>query len=405
MSPRGGRRGGVYCEAVRRLRRRFEERERWSERTLRETRLLPIPIAVMATIAVADIFAPADIHLGPLLVVAPTFTATFAGTMLTAVVGALALTTLISVGLARGVLGTVNLIVQIGSMAVIVVLLVLFCVLRERRERELLEVREVSDAAQRTLLPELPRRCGPLRIASRYHAAVEQAAVGGDLFGAARTATGTRLLIADVRGSGTGAFPETAMVMGAFRTAAHLQVPLPELMAYLEGSVQWGLTEHSGRAGPEASGGYDPVVEETIGREGFVTALVLEIPDDEPVVHAVCCGHPPPYRLRDGRAEALHVDQPAPPLGLGALTGSSFSPTAFDFVEGDTLLLYTDGLSEARNGAGVFFPVDAYAARRAEGGPEALLTGLWADLMEYHGGPPEDDLALIAARREGAGRD
>ncbi|MDJ0347130.1 SpoIIE family protein phosphatase [Streptomyces sp. H10-C2] len=147
------------------------------------------------------------------------------------------------IGLGRGVLGTENLIVQISSLAALSLLLVLFCHLRERHEREMFRVRFVSEATQRVLLPPLPELAGPLHIASRYRSSEADTKIGGDLYALARTTTSTRLVIGDVRGKGLATLSATAMLTGAFRAAAHRQAPLPELVAYLEGSVGRGLGE------------------------------------------------------------------------------------------------------------------------------------------------------------------
>ena len=89
--------------------------------------------------------------------------------------------------------------------------------------------------------------------------------------------------------------------------------------------------------------------------EGFVTALMAQVPD-EPVVQLVNRGHPPPLLLHQGRVHALMPPSPLPPLGMEDLvTGLSAKPESFPFVPGDRLLLYTDGVIEARNRDGEFF--------------------------------------------------
>lgn len=309
--------------------------------------LLLLPIALMAIIATTDILAPADIHLGPLLVVAPAITASFAGARATAAIGALAVITLVSIGTARGVLTTENLEVQIASLLVIGAFIVVFAALQERRGLELERARTVSEATQRVLLRPLPTRAGPLRIASEYHAATAGARIGGDLYAAARTQLGTRLVIGDVRGKGLGSLGDAALLLGAFHAAAHRQSPLPELAASLEDSVNWGLAEVA--AGDEAVG-------TDIG-ERFVTVAIVDILDDGPLLQLINCGHPPPLLLHDGRATLLEVEQQCPPMGLGlGPQRADYPVTEFRFERGDVLLLYTDGLIEARDGKGRFYP-------------------------------------------------
>ncbi|MEZ0094931.1 PP2C family protein-serine/threonine phosphatase [Streptacidiphilus sp. EB129] len=351
--------------------------------------LVAIPLAAIALIAVVDILSPPDVHLGPLLVVAPAFTAAFAGPRLTGLLGLLSVLTLVSIGLARGVIGTENLIVQISSLVALSLLLVVFCQVRERHEGEMTRVRFVSEATQRVLLPPLPEEAGPLRLASVYRSAEAGTTVGGDLYALARTSSSTRLIIGDVRGKGLVTLGATAMLTGAFRAAAHRQSALPELVAYLEGSVCWGLSEFTEGEGD-------------IG-ERFVTALILDIPDDEPVLHLITCGHPPPLLLNPRRgAVPLQVDRPAPPLGLGSLSDTRYDAVTFPFQAGDLLLLYTDGLIEARDHHGAFYPLPERAARWSGQAPARFLERLWADLVDHIGSTPDDDIALIAVQRDAA---
>ncbi|MFD0502435.1 SpoIIE family protein phosphatase [Streptomyces chiangmaiensis] len=104
---------------------------------------------------------------------------------------------------------------------------------------------------------------------------------GGDLYAAARTGTTTRILIGDVRGKGLAAIEDTSAVLGAFREAAPEHATLPELAASLERSVRRHLAELAA-CDPEAG-------------ERFITALLVEIPDQGGVARFVSCGHPRCY--------------------------------------------------------------------------------------------------------------
>jgi hypothetical protein len=359
--------------------------------------LLLLPVTLLALIATIDILAPADVHLGPLLVVAPAITASFAGARATAAVGALAVVTLVSIGIGRGVLGTENLQVQIAALVAIGAFIVVFAALQERRALELERARTVSEATQRVLLRPLPTRAGPLRIASEYHAATVGAHIGGDLYAAARTQRGTRLVIGDVRGKGLETLGDAALLLGAFHAAAHRQAPLPELAASLEDSVSWGLAEVA--ASDEALGA-------DVG-ERFVTAAIVDIVDDKPLLQLISCGHPPPLLLHEGHAVLLEVGQQCPPLGLGlGLDVTEHPVTEFRFEHGDVLLLYTDGLIEARDREGRFYPLqERLEALAAPGGsaapppPAELLRHLTEDLQRHLGGPVQDDIAMIAVTR------
>ncbi|MER6983291.1 PP2C family protein-serine/threonine phosphatase [Streptomyces carpinensis] len=350
-------------------------------------RWLIAPVMLIVAIPVADGFLPPDVHIAHLLVVAVAITAMGTGPRATALVGALAVLALISAGVVRRTLATESVVVELAALTVLCALLAFFTHLREGRERELVRVRSVSDAAQRVVLRPLPERAGPVSLASAYRSAEADTGIGGDLYAVARTSGSTRLVIGDVRGKGLATISDTAIVLGAFRAAAHREMPLPDLVAYVEDAVRWGLREFS-----------EPAED---APERFVTAVVLDIPDDRPLVHVISCGHPPPLLLRRGTATAttLAVPEPAPPLGLGGISDGTYSTTAFPFAAGERLLLYTDGVTEARDSRGVFYPLAERAAAWADHRPEHLLRRIAADLEAHVGGRLHDDMAMIILER------
>lgn len=345
-----------------------------------------MPLLLVATVPVVDPFLPLDIHTAPALSVAPAVAAVIAGPRLTAMIGALAVTALVIAGAERSELTTEGVAVELGSLVALCALLTTFSYLWERRERQLIRAQSASRAAHRVILRPLPDRAGPVSIASAYHAAEDDVQFGGDLYALSRIPGGTRLVIGDVRGKGLASLSEAATMLEAFRAAARRQLSLPEIVAYLEASVQWGLAEFS-------------AAEADVG-ERFVTAAIAEIPDHEPVVRLVVCGHPPPLLLSRGGVTPLAVRDPAPPLGLGSLAEAAYRPQTFPFGHQDTLLMYTDGVIEARDPGGQFYPLAGRAAAWTRRPPAELVAELSADVRAFVPGWPADDLAIIAVRRE-----
>ncbi|MEY9946114.1 PP2C family protein-serine/threonine phosphatase [Kitasatospora sp. GAS1066B] len=399
--------------------------------------LVLLPLALIVVITVADVLSPPQIHLGPLLVVAPAITASFAGTRLTALVSLLAVAALTVIGVMRDGITTSNHETQIVGLIAVSGVVVSFTALRDRHARELTQVRSVAEAAQRVLLRPLPTRVGPLRIASIYLAAEEEAQVGGDLYAAARTTSGTRLLVGDVRGKGLTSLSEASLLLGAFRAAAHLQASLPDLAAYLDGSVSWDLAaagsgdltaadpgngDTAGDAGDadgtNGTGGLDgadaedglggadrrqagdrlesPEIEST---ESFITAVILEIPDEGDWIQVINCGHPPPLLLHQGDVLALEAARPAPPLGLGNLAATGYHTDEFRFAPKDRLLIYTDGVIEARDAGRTFYPLSERVGAWATEPPALLLQHLQRDLLVHAGGRLGDDAAIVAVER------
>lgn len=189
--------------------------------------LVAFPVGLIVVVVVVDILAPPDVHLGPLLVAAPAMTAALGGARLVASIGALAVVAQLIIALVRRGWITLNHEMQILALVVVTAVIMIFCRLRERQQRQLTQVRSVSEAAQRVLLRPLPRCIGPLKVASVYLAAEAEAHIGGDLYAAARTDDGTRLVIGDVRGKGLSSISDAAVLLGAFREAAISTPPLP----------------------------------------------------------------------------------------------------------------------------------------------------------------------------------
>ncbi|MER6567740.1 serine/threonine-protein phosphatase, partial [Streptomyces sp. NPDC001093] len=90
-------------------------------------RLVAIPLALIVVITVVDIHSPPDVHLGPLLVIAPALTASLAGPRLTALIGALAVAAQVLIAVFHGGLTTTNHLSQIAGLALLSALVVFVC--------------------------------------------------------------------------------------------------------------------------------------------------------------------------------------------------------------------------------------------------------------------------------------
>lgn len=351
---------------------------------------LAVPLAIIVLVTVIDINTPPTIHLGPLLIAAPAITASFAGPALTGAIGALAVVAQIVIAVLHGGLTTPNHVAQIAALLVISVLVTLFRYVRDRHQRRLTQVQSVAVAAQQVLLRPLPERIGPLRIAFSYIAAEAEAQIGGDLYAAVPFPGATRLVVGDVRGKGLSAIEEAAVLIGAFRGSAYRHLSLPGIVAHLGNSVYWN-NAHLGDGNPASE-------------ESFVTALVMDVHHDEPFLTMVNCGHPPPLLLHDDKVQALEVPDPALPLGLSPADESEYDVTTFGFEPGDLLLLYTDGVIEARNRERAFYPLLERVASWNETDPASLVRHLHDDLLRYAGGNLDDDVAIIAVAVPQPGR-
>ena len=244
-------------------------------------------------------------------------------------------------------------------------------VLRDQTGR-LAEVSRVADAAQRAILAAPPAKVGPVALAARYTSAAAEALVGGDLYETVARTGAVRLLIGDVRGKGLAAVRTATIALGEFRASAADLDDLGDVARQMDRRVRAYL-----------------------GDEDFITALLVEVRDDGAFTVA-SCGHPPALLARSGDITPVHTE-PTLPLGLGAdpaLVTGRLRP-------GDRLLLYTDGVLEARDAAGDFVDVMALLQPLATGRLHHVLDDVLDHLHRVVGADLGDDLALLVAEYQG----
>ena len=132
--------------------------------------------------------------------------------------------------------------------------------------------------------------------------------------------------------------------------------------------------------------------------ERFCTATVVRLRQVKGVWNATVCnaGHPHPLLVRGG-------EPPVPIGGLGTLLGvhdsASFRDSRVALHGDDTMVFYTDGVTEGRRGT-TFFGDDGLAASVAAhvGSASQLCEGVLADVVEFQGGTPRDDIVILALR-------
>ncbi|MGW6943704.1 PP2C family protein-serine/threonine phosphatase [Streptomyces xanthophaeus] len=333
------------------------------------------PAAALIVLVLAQALTPGDVELGFFLAALPPVAAFAYGAAGTAFFAALVLVLLgaptLGVARARGS--------DLATVAAVGLLSVVIAWVRRRRDAQLVSVRTVAEAAQLAVLPPVPHRVGPVRCSGLYRAAQRGTLVGGDLYDVRAGPYGVRALVADVQGHGLAAVATVAALLGSFREAVLDDAELVAVAARLDRR----LLADTGQPSDGSAG----------APELFVTAVLLEFPPGRDRVRIVSCGHPPPLRL-SGTAVTEVAVEPGPPLGLGVAGQAPPSVAEVRLAPGDQLLLYTDGVTEARDAAGNFYPladrVPVLCRDRA-----GLVRAVWQDLVAFSGGGPRDDVALL----------
>jgi hypothetical protein len=177
------------------------------------------------------------------------------------------------------------------------------------------------------------------------------------------------------------------------------------LNAGLLATVAVGAYRNSRREGRDVAAtikAIDEAIATTFGPERFVTAVFAEL---DLISGRLCwqsAGHPAPLLLRDRRVVKTLDAEPRLPLGLGG----DVEPTWEQLEPGDRLLLYTDGVVEARSATGEFFGVQRLVdfVQRQEAdqrpAPETMRRLMHA-ILEHQDGEMQDDATAMLVEWRG----
>jgi serine phosphatase RsbU (regulator of sigma subunit) len=238
------------------------------------------------------------------------------------------------------------------------------------------EVAELESLRAALTAPELPPTDG-LQVATSYTPA--DGLVAGDFFLVTPGAgDSTLVVVGDVVGHG----------LVAARRASFVRATIALFAEYAEDPMTILRLANTALAEREP------------GTE-FVTALCASFAPDRGTVTWASAGHPPPWHL--DRGVPLASVRHCPPLGIEpTLEGTSVTT---ELVPGGGVLLYTDGLPEARTAREVDHHVlfGEQAARETlvalQGAPPAdIVAGLRAAAVRHAEGRPADDLCMVAVR-------
>jgi serine phosphatase RsbU (regulator of sigma subunit) len=237
----------------------------------------------------------------------------------------------------------------------------------------------VAQTLQKSLLPpELPEVEG-IGLGAEYVPMVGDADVGGDFYDLVPMPDGRLLVvIGDVSGKGVQAATITGLVRDVVRVLVRDGRPIPQIMSRINET----LVERG-------AGKYCTLAMASVARDGSGQLdLTLHL-----------AGHEPPVVVgADGKAQ--FVGAPGTALGLLPRVKSPSFPVSL--APGDTIVFYTDGVTERRRGSELF-GVDrlrAAAGTLAGFDAAAVATRLRATAMAFSTEPPRDDIAILALRND-----
>jgi len=245
------------------------------------------------------------------------------------------------------------------------------------RQRNLEEDLEMAAQVQRSLLPRCFPAVADLQIDSFYRPCQ---AIGGDYFDFFPLSGGRlAFLVSDVSGKGVPA----ALLVSTVHAAVHLQIDEAKTVADLIGRIDRHLQRYA-------------------ATRKFLTCFFGLLEPDRGVLRYVSAGHNPALvRRASGEVEQLK----ATGVPIGMFPHASWKEEAVSLSAGDVLCVYTDGVTEALNGAEEEFGLDRLARILAKDGastPDALCRTIFDEVDAFVADAPQyDDQTLLLARLVG----
>ncbi|MEX5721508.1 PP2C family protein-serine/threonine phosphatase [Geodermatophilus maliterrae] len=238
---------------------------------------------------------------------------------------------------------------------------------RLRRRRALSLAAEI----QWDLLPPLTYASDRLVVTGALEPAYD---IGGDTFDYAVNGPLVDLLVMDAVGHGLPAALLAGAAVGSYRHARRDGLDLPGIAAAV-----------------------DTVVAGQFTGSRFATAVIARLDLDTGVLRWVNCGHPDPLLVRDGGLVRPPACRPGRPLGLQAAEPDLCQ---VQLQPGDRVLLYTDGVVEARSPGGEFFGEERLAdlvvrAELAGDPPPETMRRLMGSVMNHQAGRLQDDASIV----------
>jgi len=242
----------------------------------------------------------------------------------------------------------------------------------------LLEERSnIADILQRSLLPHTPKARG-LDIGTCYASATATAAIGGDFYDFLEVSDDRIAMVCgDVCGKGVEAAATTAMVRYLLRSLASNN-PTPASVTY-----------HLNRA-----------LCAQLKNSQFVTMHYALYDRGSGKLEYTSCGHPPAL-LSGARKETEKLSTGDLPLGL--FRDHQFKQNQTNFELGDSLLLYTDGVTESKQDNELFGEdrlLEAYEEAVGHKTANAVARSIYLATSRFSGGSLSDDLAIVAVCRQ-----
>jgi serine phosphatase RsbU (regulator of sigma subunit) len=269
----------------------------------------------------------------------------------------------------------------------------------------------VVDAMVDELRPTDGTLPGGYALGHLYRSATAGVAIGGDLYDWFRTDRGAfGVAVGDVSGKGMQAASRTAMAVHSLRAFA-LPGASPHVAAKMLNTVVTarfsndsfadpGSAKHAADLRPEdwADPGSAKHAAD-LRAENFLTLIYVHVEPGSSDVGFVLAGHPPPILVTLDAVEVLSVEADLP-IGLDATATFHLHHAALR--PGGSLVLYTDGVTEARAADGALLETAGLVRLLGElrgRSAQQMADGVWRGVQEHTAGDTTDDVAVVVLQR------
>jgi phosphoserine phosphatase RsbU/P len=245
---------------------------------------------------------------------------------------------------------------------------------KQRAEESEVRARKLAHTLQQSFIPPTHPDIPGLELAAVYRPAGDGTEIGGDFYDVFEIGPEDWcVVIGDVCGKGVEAAVVTSLARYTVRAAAVRQTEPSAALATLNEVLLHHETDR------------------------FCTLTVLRLRHEagDWTATVSCGGHPLPFLIRPP-APAVTIGSPG--SLVGPLDAPRFSDTAVELGTGDVIVMYTDGVTEARNPMGEFYGDERLREFLVAGRLSAptLVDGLLDEVMQFQSQQPRDDIALVA---------
>ena len=230
------------------------------------------------------------------------------------------------------------------------------------------------ESMQQALLPQSLPDVQGLDVARAYESSA-RLEVGGDVFDFLVLDDGRlAVVLGDVSGHGVDAAADMAMAKFVFRSLAREHPEPGDFLAAANG-----------------------VVGDEIALGKFITMVVVTLDGATGGLRCAAAGHPPPRLVRRAAVEPLEAGG----VALGIAAGERYDEVMATLAPGDSVVLYTDGVIEARRGQELYGVerLDTVLAAHAGAAADEVASAVLEDCRAFAGGELQDDCAIVVARR------